>query len=53
MSLVFKSLLRLTGLSELNLEDKSSDTTPAAITSSILQQQSQQLKNLLMRSQVI
>ncbi|KAJ0181557.1 hypothetical protein K1T71_002279 [Dendrolimus kikuchii] len=38
------------GLSDLALEEKSPEATPA-ITSSILQQQSQQLKNLLMRSQ--
>ncbi|XP_037297745.1 enhancer of mRNA-decapping protein 4 isoform X2 [Manduca sexta] len=41
----------LHGLSDLALEDKSSEAAPTAITSSILQQQSQQLKNLLMRSQ--
>lgn len=40
------------GLSELALEDSSSESVPATIASSILQQQSQQLKNLLMRSQV-
>ncbi|XP_026737919.1 enhancer of mRNA-decapping protein 4 isoform X2 [Trichoplusia ni] len=39
------------GLSELALEDSSSESAPATIASSILQQQSQQLKNLLMRSQ--
>ncbi|KAJ8726036.1 hypothetical protein PYW07_000734 [Mythimna separata] len=39
------------GLSELALEDSSSESAPATIASSILQQQSQQLKNLLMRTQ--
>ncbi|KAG7311850.1 hypothetical protein JYU34_002932 [Plutella xylostella] len=38
-------------LGELELGDEASDSAPAAIASSILQQQSQQLKNLLMRSQ--
>ncbi|XP_047042252.1 enhancer of mRNA-decapping protein 4 isoform X1 [Helicoverpa zea] len=42
----------LHGLSELALEDSSVESAPATIASSILQQQSQQLKNLLMRSQV-
>ncbi|PZC72784.1 hypothetical protein B5X24_HaOG210568 [Helicoverpa armigera] len=41
----------LHGLSELALEDSSVESAPATIASSILQQQSQQLKNLLMRSQ--
>lgn len=39
------------GLSELALEENVAEAAPTAITSSILQQQSQQLKNLLMRSQ--
>ncbi|CAH2065840.1 unnamed protein product, partial [Iphiclides podalirius] len=40
-----------TGLDELTLEDPGEEVTSPAISSSILQQQSQQLKNLLMRSQ--
>ncbi|CAG5048188.1 unnamed protein product [Parnassius apollo] len=39
------------GLEELTLEDTEEEVSTAAIPSSILQQQSQQLKNLLMRSQ--
>ncbi|CAB3231520.1 unnamed protein product [Arctia plantaginis] len=39
------------GLSDLNLEESALESAPTAIASSILQQQSQQLKNLLMRSQ--
>uniref|UniRef100_A0A2A4JUR8 Uncharacterized protein n=1 Tax=Heliothis virescens TaxID=7102 RepID=A0A2A4JUR8_HELVI len=42
----------LHGLSDLVLEDSSVESAPATIASSILQQQSQQLKNLLMRTQV-
>ncbi|XP_068621087.1 enhancer of mRNA-decapping protein 4 [Battus philenor] len=39
------------GLDELTLEDAVQEVPPPALPSSILQQQSQQLKNLLMRSQ--
>ncbi|KAM3959163.1 enhancer of mRNA-decapping protein 4 homolog Ge-1 isoform 1-T1 [Aphomia sociella] len=49
--LVYEPPRTVTGLSEITLEDNSEDPTPTTIPSSILQQQSQQLKNLLMRSQ--